>query len=110
MTTQGYTELKGAQEMRQTPFLDEPVGEPDGWHCFNCGREDVSMAVIRAAEPRETARILRYRSLYPLSMLYITYSDDGKVDRMKGTNGDYSVCEPCYRLQHMDRYGIEASV
>ncbi len=110
MTTQGYTELKGPQEMRQTPFLDEPVGEPDGWHCFNCGCEDVSMEVIRARKAGEIVRILRYRSIYPLKMLYITYADNGAVDRMKGSNGDYSVCEPCYRLQHMDRYGIESPV
>ena len=110
MTTQGYTELKGPMKMRQTPFREEPEFVPDGWHCFNCGCEDVSMEVIRAAKPGEVVRILRYRSLYPLKMLYVSHAEDGRVDLMKGTNGDYSVCAPCYRLQYQDRYGIESPV
>ena len=85
--------------LRQKPFLDEPEFSPDGWHCFNCGCEDISMDVIKAANPGESVRILKYRSIYPLKMLYVSHTDDGRVDQMKGTNGDYVVCEPCYRLQ-----------
>ena len=98
-------------QMRQTPFREEPEFVPDGWHCFNCGCEDLSMDEIKALDrSKGEYRILRYRSLYPLKMLYVSYADDGRVDKMKGANGDYSVCQPCYRLQYQDRYGIESLV
>ena len=85
--------------LRQKPFLEEPEFEPDSWHCFNCGCEDVSMEVIKAAPPGVNVRILKHRSIYPLKMLYVSTSGEGKIDQMKGTNGDYNVCSPCYRLQ-----------
>ena len=87
------------EKLRQAPFLTEPEFEPDGWHCFNCGCDDVSMDVIKAAPPGVNVRILKYRSIYPLKMRYVSHSDDGKVDQMKGHNGDYNVCASCYRLQ-----------
>ena len=88
------------EKLRQTPFLDEPEFEPDGWHCFNCGCGDLSMDEIRVLDRNKGEyRILRYSSIYPLKMLYISYSDDGRVDKMSGINGDYNVCTPCYRLQ-----------
>lgn len=90
--------------IRQTPFLEEIEGTPDPWHCFNCGCGDVSMDEIKAAQPGTNVRILKYRSIYPLKPLYITYDGQGKIDRTSGVNGDYTVCEPCYILQWNDRY------
>lgn len=86
--------------LRQKPFLDEPEFEPDSWHCFNCGCEDIDMEAIKRGEKR----ILKYRSLYPLKMLYVSHDDRGQIDQMKGTNGDYAVCTNCYRLQFAERY------
>lgn len=88
------------EKLRQIPFLEEPAFEPDSWHCFNCGCPDLTMDEIKALDRNKGEyRILRYGSIYPLKMLYVTQGDDGRVDRMRGHNGDYSVCEPCYRLQ-----------
>jgi len=92
--------------LRQTPVLDEEPFTPDGTHCFNCGAAEKPVAELRAAVTQQgvrDARVLKYRSIYPLKMLYIEYTD-GKLAKSNGSNGDYNVCVPCYQLQFAEHY------
>jgi hypothetical protein len=85
----------------QKPFLDEPAFEPDNKHCFGCGVEEIAMQDIKDGKPKT----LKYRSMYPLKMLYVSHDDRGQIDQMKGTNGDYNVCAPCYKAQWEEQHG-----
>jgi len=92
--------------LSQKPFLDEPEFEPDHTHCFGCGIPETPIETLKEAgsgQALRDARVLKYRSLYPLVMLYVSY-ERGLVDQMKGTNGDYRVCTDCYQAQYAEHY------
>ena len=94
------------EALRQTPFLDEEPFTPDATHCFNCGVAEVSVAELLTAGTaigQREIRVLKYRSVYPLVMLYVEY-ENGRLMKSNGSNGDYQVCVPCYRLQFAEYY------